>query len=103
MSKHLHYLHHLHIYSRPAPPAAFWCSCTLAALLLTGCATAPPTLEVKVPVYVPCAKPVPRPAFAFPLLTNDASEGEKVVAMARDTLLHFKYAGQLEAALAGCL
>lgn len=68
-----------------------------------GCATAPPTVEVKVPVYVACAKPVPRPVFAFPLLTSDASEGEKVIAMARDTLLHFKYEGQLEAALAGCL
>ena len=55
---------------------------------------APATLEVKVPVYVPCAKPVTHPAFAFPLLPADASEGEKVLAMARDTLLHFKYEGQ---------
>lgn len=75
----------------------------LLAALLTGCATPPATVEVKVPVYVPCAKPVPRPAFEFPALPDDASDGQKVVAMARDTLLHFKYEAQLEAALAGCL
>ena len=96
-------LHHLHIYSRPAPPALIWCSCVFAALLLIGCATKPATVEVKVPVYAPCAKPVPRPTFAFPLMAADASDGEKVLAMARDTLVHFKYESQLEAALAGCL
>ncbi len=36
-------------------------------------------------------------------LLADASDGEKVLAMARDTLEHFKYEGQLEAALAGCI
>ena len=74
-----------------------------ALVLLAGCATKPATVEVKVPVYVPCAKPVPRPTFAFPLMPIEASDGEKVLAMARDTLVHFKYEGQLEAALAGCL
>ena len=44
-----------------------------------------------------------RPAFAALVLPGDASEGEKVLALARDTLLHFKCEGQLEAALAGCL
>lgn len=72
-------------------------------LILAGCASAPATVEVKVPVYVACAKAVPRPAFEFPALPADASDGQKVVAMARDTLLHFKYEGHLEAALAGCL
>lgn len=72
-------------------------------MILAGCATAPATVEVKVPVYVPCAKAVPRPAFEFPALPGDASEGEKVLAMARDTLLHFKYEGQLEAVVAGCV
>lgn len=71
--------------------------------LLAGCATKPQTVEVKVPVYVPCAKVVPRPAFAFPVLAADASEGEKVLALARDTLLHFKYEAQLEAVISGCL
>ncbi|MEJ7804850.1 MAG: hypothetical protein WKG03_02875 [Telluria sp.] len=74
-----------------------------ALILLAGCATKPATVEVKVPVYVPCAKVVPRPAFAAPLLPAAASEGEKVLALARDTLLHFEYEAQLEAVIAGCL
>jgi hypothetical protein len=96
MSKHLH---HLHIYSRPAVPALFALTCMLA-----GCATKPATVEVKVPVYVPCVTAAPpRPAFEFPVLPGDASDGEKVLAMARDTLRHFKYEAQLEAVVAGCL
>ena len=76
----------------------------LLILLLAGCATKPATVEVKVPVYAPCVKSAPaRPAFEFPALTKDASDGEKVLAMARDTLLHFKYEAQLEAIVAGCL
>jgi len=71
--------------------------------ILAGCASAPATVEVKVPVYVPCAKAVPRPAFELPALPDDASDGEKVLAMARDTLMHFKYEAQLEAVVAGCL
>lgn len=43
-----------------------------------------------------------RPAFAFPLVDAGASDGEKVLAMACVTLLHFKYEAQLEA-VAGCL
>lgn len=74
------------------------------ALAAVGCATKPATVEVKVPVHVPCVKAVPaRPAFAAPELPSDASEGEKVLALARDTLLHFKYESQLEAIIAGCL
>lgn len=76
----------------------------LLILLLAGCATKPAAVEVKIPVYVPCLKAAPaRPVFAFPILPADASEGEKVLALARDTLLHFKYEGQLEAVVAGCL
>jgi hypothetical protein len=76
----------------------------LLILLLAGCATKPPTVEVKVPVYVPCVTAAPaRPAFAFPVLPDNASEGEKVLALARDTLFHFKYEAQLEAVVAGCL
>ena len=72
--------------------------------LLAGCASPPATVEVKVPVYAPCVNAAPaRPAFEFPALPNNASDGEKVLAMARDTLVHFKYEGQLEAAVAGCL
>ncbi|QYF95755.1 hypothetical protein KY495_11705 [Massilia sp. PAMC28688] len=69
-----------------------------------GCATKPETIEVKVPVMVKCVKAVPaRPAFAALALPGDASEGEKVLALARDTLLHFKYESQLEAVIAGCV
>lgn len=75
----------------------------LFALVGAGCATKQATVEVKVPVHVPCVKAVPeRPAFAALTLPPDASEGEKVLALARDTLLHFKYEGQLEAVVAGC-
>lgn len=76
----------------------------LLTLLLASCATKPATVEVKVPVFVPCVKSMPaRPTFASLALPGDASEGEKVLALARDTLLHFKYESQLEAILAGCL
>ncbi len=61
-------------------------------LILAGCASASATVEVKVSVYVPCAKAAPaRPAFAALARPADASDGEKVLALARDTLLHFKY------------
>ena len=61
------------------------------------------TLKALLPVYVARVKAVPaRPAFAALALPGDASEGEKVLALARDTLLHFKYEAQLEAVIAGC-
>ncbi len=76
----------------------------LLLLLLTGCATEPATVEVRVPVYAPCVTRVPvRPAFEGPVLPANASNGEKVLAIARDTPRHFKYEGQLEAVIAGCL
>ena len=77
----------------------------LVAALLAGCATkAPAALEVKVPVYVKCVATVPaRPEFATRGLAVDASDGEKVLAIARDLPVHLKYAAQLEAVIAGCL
>lgn len=60
---------------------------TLAgAVLLAGCASAPPATQiVEVPVYVPCVKDVPSaPAYEFDKLPLDAADGEKVVALARD-------------------
>lgn len=81
-----------------------WGICTLLATLLLGCATKPVTQEVKVPVYVPCVLAIPiKPIFEAKTLGPGASDGEKVLALARDTPLHFKYEGLLEAALAGCL
>lgn len=74
------------------------------AVLLAGCGTAPPaTVEVRVPVYVPCVTVVPaRPDFEFGKLTLAASDGEKVLALARDWPRGRAYEGALEAAIAGC-
>ncbi len=85
-----------------------WPGHLIAVLVLfgPGCTTKPPivTQEVKIPVAVPCITAAPaRPAFEFPLLSPTATNGDKILTMARDTLLHFKYEGQLEAAIAGCL
>lgn len=44
-----------------------------------------------------------RPAFASLTLPAGASNGEKVLDLVRDTVEHFKYEGQLEAVVAGCL
>lgn len=74
-----------------------------ALMLLAGCAT-PPVQQVKVPVYVPCVSAAPvRPPFAAGTLASDASDGEKVLAIARDLPLHLKYEGELEALVFGCL
>lgn len=77
----------------------------LLALLLAGCAStpAPVTQEVKVPVYVPCVTAVPaRPDYEFGKLTLVATDGEKVLALARDWPRARKYEGELEAAIEGC-
>ncbi|MDM5176565.1 hypothetical protein PO883_05065 [Massilia sp. DJPM01] len=76
----------------------------LVALLLTACAAPPVVPPVKVPVYGSCVKvPLARPAFATKSLLPDASDGEILLALARDHLVHFKYEGELEAVIAGCL
>lgn len=89
-------LRHLQFF---AAPAVIGCACILA-----GCATAPlMPVEVKVPVSVPCATTAPaRPAYEFDRLPATASDGEKVLALARDWLRARKYEAELEAALAGC-
>ena len=76
-----------------------------AVALLAGCGAAPPiTQQVDVPVYVPCVKAVPaRPEFEFSKLPLDATDGEKVLALARDWPRGRVYEGKLEAAIAGCL
>lgn len=83
-----------------AAPAFLVCSC-----MLTGCASAPPAPQiVKVPVYVPCVTgaPIVRPDFEFGKLNPAASDGEKVLALARDWPRGRAYEGLLEAAVAGC-
>lgn len=75
--------------------------CTLA---LAGCGTAQPATQiVEVPVHTPCVKDVPpAPAYEFDKLPVDASDGAKVLALARDWVRGRKYEGELHAALEGC-
>jgi hypothetical protein len=78
------------------------------ASLLAGCSStpAPITQRIDVPVPVPCVKAaaVPlRPEFEVKKLTLSASEGEKVLAFAKDWPVGRKYEEQLEAVIAGCL
>lgn len=82
-----------------------WACALLAVLLLAACAgPAPVVQEVKVPVYRPCVTAaLERPTFAVRGLAPDASDGEKVLALARDLPVHLKYEAQLEAVIAGCL
>ncbi|MYM81071.1 hypothetical protein GTP44_03735 [Duganella sp. FT50W] len=80
----------------------------VAMVLLAGCAAtpAPVTQRVDVPVPVFCVKPgdVPaRPDYAVEKLAPSASDGEKVLALARDWPQGRKYEEALEAIVAGCL
>jgi hypothetical protein len=73
--------------------------------VLTGCGSAPLVLQrVEVPVFTPCVKAVPRrPAYEFDQLTPAATDGEIVLALARDWPDGRKYEGELEAAIASCI
>lgn len=77
---------------------------TFVLLALAGCASAPPaSIRVEVPVMVPCIGEVPaRPAYEFDKLPAAATDGEIILALARDWLLGRRYEGDLEAAIAGC-
>lgn len=74
------------------------------AILLAGCGTAPSApVEVKVPVYVSCVPSTPdRPNYEFSNIALASSDGEKVLALARDWPLGRKYEGTLEAIIEGC-
>jgi hypothetical protein len=77
----------------------------MLVLLLAGCGSAPlaPPL-VKVPVFTPCVKVAPqRPAYEFDQLRPSASDGEIVLALARDWPRGRAYEAKLEAIIAGCL
>ena len=71
---------------------------------LSTFASAPPApVHVEVPVMVPCAGEVPaRPLYEFDKLTLAATDGEIVLALARDWLRGREYEGELEAVVAGC-
>lgn len=78
----------------------------ILATLLAGCASAPAPVPVRVevPVMVPCIGAVPaRPAYEFDKLPATATDGEVILALARDWGRGRKYEGALEALLAGCL
>lgn len=62
----------------------------LLLLLLTACGTAPPVVqEVEIPVYRSCVTAVPdKPAFGTRTLGPDASDGEKILTLARDLPVH---------------
>jgi hypothetical protein len=75
------------------------------AVLLTGCASTPlaPQL-VETPVFTPCVKSMSqRPVYEFDQLTPTATDGEIVIALARDWPRGRKYEVELEAVIAGCV
>ncbi|MGV8870876.1 MAG: hypothetical protein ACOH2S_28530 [Janthinobacterium svalbardensis] len=77
----------------------------ILAALLAGCDSLPPAPQlVEVPVFTPCVKAVPqRPAYEFDQLAPAATDGEIVLALARDWPRGRKYEGELEAVIAGCI
>lgn len=77
---------------------------SLALVALAGCASEPPApVRVEVPVMVPCVGAVsPRPAYEFDKLPASATDGEVVLALARDWLRARIYEGELEAVIVGC-
>lgn len=74
-------------------------------MLAQGCSSAPPaTQTVYVPVSTPCVKSMPlRPDYEVERLPADASDGAKILALARDWPRGRKYEAALGAALAGCV
>ncbi|OBV41672.1 hypothetical protein [Janthinobacterium psychrotolerans] len=73
-------------------------------LALSGCTTAPlAPVRVEIPVFTPCVKmEIPRPAYEFDKLPAMATDGEIILALARDWLQGRKYEDELEAVIAGC-
>lgn len=72
--------------------------------LLAGCSSAPPApVRVEVPVMVPCIGEMPqRPAYEFDKLSVPATDGEIVLALARDWARGRGYEYVLEAVIVGC-
>lgn len=76
----------------------------ILTVLLAGCANAPSApVRVEVPVMVPCVGEVPaRPAYEFDRLLATATDGEIVLALARDWARGQIYEGRLTAVIEGC-
>ena len=74
------------------------------AVLVAGCTSAPPApVRVEVPVMVPCIGAVPlRPAYEFDQLPATATDGEIILALARDWLRGRKYQMDLELLVLRC-
>ena len=74
------------------------------AVLLAGCTSAPPAaVRVEVPVMVPCIGAVPvRPTYDFDKLPPTATDGEAILALARDWARSRPYEIALEALVASC-
>ena len=72
--------------------------------LLAGCASAPPAqVRVEVPVMVACIGEVPpRPGYEFDKLMSTATDGEIILALARDWTRGRFYEQSLEIIIAGC-
>lgn len=76
----------------------------ILAVLLVGCVNAPPAPQrVEVPVFTPCVKVLPqRPVYEFDRLAPTATDGEIILALARDWPRGRKFEGELLVAIAGC-
>ena len=76
----------------------------MLVLVLAGCGSVPLAPQrVEVPVFTPCVKVVPqRPVYEFDRLAPAATDGEIVLALARDWPRGRKYEGELEAIIEGC-
>ena len=74
-------------------------------VLLAGCGSAPLAPQrVAVPVFVPCVTSAPQPpVYEFDKLPSTATNGEMVLALARDWSLGRKYEVELEAVISRCI
>ena len=77
----------------------------MLVLMLAGCGSAPLAPQrVEVPVFTPCVKVAPqRPVYEFDRLPPAATDGEIILALARDWPRGRAYEAKLEAIIAGCL
>ena len=76
----------------------------LIVLVLAGCGSAPLAPQrVEVPVFTPCVKGMPQhPVYEFDKLLATATDGEIILALARDWSRGRTYEGALDAIIAGC-
>ena len=72
--------------------------------MLAGCATTPPApVRVEIPVFTPCVKmEISKPAYEFDKLPSTATDGEIILALARDWSRGRPYEEALLAILEGC-